>query len=71
MKSEGIIYIIPLRRNVPLIDYSKLQNGLLYEKLDGFFSFEKRIVWYYTFTKGGVIVSMLRSGFLKAESSRY
>jgi transposase len=70
MKREGIIYIIPLRRNVALIDYSKLQNGLLYEKLDGFFSFEKRIVWYYTLQTEWGNLYVYVDDFLKAEEQR-
>jgi transposase len=70
MKSEGISYIIPLRRNIPLIDYSKLQNGLLYEKLDGFFSFEKRIVWYYTLQTEWGNLYVYIDDFLKAEEQR-
>ena len=70
MKSEGITYLIPLRRNIPLIDYSKLQNGLLYEKLDGFFSFEKRIVWYYILQTQWGNLYVYIDDFLKAEEQR-
>jgi hypothetical protein len=43
MQNEGITYIVPLRRNAPLINYSKLQQGNGYKNLDGYFEFEKRI----------------------------
>lgn len=41
-----INYILPLKRNSQLIDYSQLKqagkNGF-----DGYFLFEKRVIWYY------------------------
>ena len=41
-----INYILPLKRNSRLIDYSQLQqagkNGF-----EGHFLFEKRVIWYY------------------------
>ncbi|MBK6482417.1 MAG: transposase [Chitinophagaceae bacterium] len=70
MKTEGIRYIIPLRRNVSVIDYSKLQPGLSYEKLDGYFSFEKRIVWYYTLNTEWGSLYVYTDDFLKAEEQR-
>jgi hypothetical protein len=70
MRDEHIIYIIPLRRNVPLIDYSRLQTGLSYEKLDGYFSFEKRIVWYYLLQTEWGNLYVYVDDFLKAEEQR-
>lgn len=47
MYDDGKInYILPLKRNSQLIDYSQLKqagkNGF-----DGYFLFEKRVIWYY------------------------
>jgi len=45
---EGKIhYILPLKRNISLIDYGKIQKGDRRE-FDGYFMFEKRAVWHYT-----------------------
>lgn len=50
LEEEGLKYLLPLRRNHSLCDYSPLLKG---DKKDfeGYFSFEKRIIWYKTFEK--------------------
>jgi transposase len=66
-----INFIIPLRRNDSIIDYSKLSNGLNKKSLDGHFIFEKRIIWYYKIenkTWGHAFVFV--DEFLKANESR-
>jgi transposase len=70
MKDEVITYIMPLRRNAPLIDYTKLQAGMAYEKLDGYFEFEKRIIWYYTLQTVWGSLYVYVDDFLKAEEQR-
>jgi transposase len=70
MKDEAITYIMPLRRNAPLIDYTKLQSGVAYEKLDGYFQFENRIVWYYTLQTQWGKLYVYVDDFLKAEEQR-
>jgi transposase len=69
MRDEGICYVIPLRRNAALVNYSKLET-LSYEKLDGYFSFEKRIVWYYTIQTEWGNLYVYVDDFLKAEEQR-
>jgi transposase len=39
-------YILPLKRNSLLIDYSPIQSGDK-KSFDGHFLFEKRVIWYY------------------------
>jgi len=46
LKQEGLKYIIPLRRNNKLIDYTPITSGDK-QSFDGFFEYEKRIIWYY------------------------
>jgi len=70
MNEQKIKYIIPLRRNLPLIDYSKLQAGLNYEKLDGYFKFGKRIIWYYTINSECGIIYLFLDDYLKVEEQR-
>ncbi len=70
MKDEGITYIIPLRRNASLIDYSKLQEGKGYKNLDGYFEFEKRIIWYYTLQTDWGKLYVYADDFLKAGEQR-
>jgi hypothetical protein len=70
MKEEAITYIMPLRRNAPLIDYSILQGGVAYKKLAGYFQFEKRIVWYYLIQTNWGNLYVYVDDFLKAEEQR-
>jgi len=52
MDQENLSYIIPLKRNNPLIDYSPLErNG--FKKGMKYFIFQKRIIWYYAYEKEG------------------
>lgn len=46
--SEGLKFIIPLKRNNSLIDYTKVERGNK-KDFDGFFKFQGRIIWYYTY----------------------
>ena len=48
LEKEALHYILPLKRNSSLIDYSKLQKGDR-RAFDGYFLFEKRAIWYYSY----------------------
>lgn len=47
IENSGLKFIIPLKRDSTLIDYTKLESG---DKghLDGFFKYEERFIWHYT-----------------------
>lgn len=53
IEKEGLKYIIPLKRNSQLIDYSPLQKV---ENRDGYFKYNKRYIWYYTHQLKDMIV---------------
>lgn len=48
LEKAKIHYIFPLKRNISLIDYSKIEKGDRRE-FDGYFMFEKRHIWYYSY----------------------
>lgn len=48
--NEDMQYIIPLRRNNKLIDFSILQQPD-FKKNINFFSYQNRIIWYYSYQK--------------------
>ena len=48
LEKEGLHYILPLKRNSSLIDYTKTQKGDR-RAFDGYFLFEKRAIWYYSY----------------------
>ena len=47
LNEEKLKYIIPLRRNNKQISYDIIKSADK-EQFDGYFIFEKRIIWYYT-----------------------
>lgn len=47
LKDEGLLFIIPLRRNSNLIDYTPIGQGGK-KGFNGFFKFEKRFIWFYS-----------------------
>ena len=51
LDGEEFQYIIPLRRNNTLIDFSILQQPEFKKKIR-FFSYQNRIIWYYSYEKG-------------------
>lgn len=48
LEKEDLHYILPLKRNSSLIDYSKIKTGDR-RAFDGYFLFEKRAIWYYSY----------------------
>jgi len=44
--SEGLHYILPLRRNSTLIDYDIVKQNTK-KQFDGYFLYEDRIIWHY------------------------
>ena len=47
-KKDELHYIIPLKRDSSLIDYTKIRQGNR-KSFDGYFLFEKRAIWYYKY----------------------
>ncbi|MBU1623149.1 MAG: transposase [Nanoarchaeota archaeon] len=45
LRSEGLFYIVPLKRDSRLINYDKLEDNSLKAK-DNYFEYEKRFIWY-------------------------
>jgi len=68
LNSENLNYIIPLRRNSSLIDYEYIKTNSK-EDFDGFFKYEKNIIWYKTETKDKVKINIYLNDKLKAEES--
>jgi transposase len=48
LDDQGLHYLIPLRRNNPVIDYNLIADGEL-KKTNRFFMYQKRAVWYYQY----------------------
>ncbi|MDZ7778221.1 MAG: transposase [Bacteroidales bacterium] len=61
-----IKYIVPLRRNSVLIDYSLIKKGDL-QAFDGYFTYEKKIIWYYQTEQEGKRVIVYKNDESKNE----
>jgi transposase len=66
LDNNQLKYIIPLRRNNSLIDYSPIKKGDLKE-FDGYFIYEKKIIWYYQKIHKGKKVIVYKNDELKNE----
>jgi len=70
LQKEKIDFIIPLRRNNSLINYDSI-NTLDKSSFTGFFKFQERIIWYYTYKKTkGLTVNIYLDEELKTEETK-
>jgi len=69
LEEEGLRYIIPVKRNNSLIDYTPMISGNRRE-FDGFFLFEKRVIWYKEKVESGRRVILFFDEKLKAEEEK-
>ena len=69
LEREGLKYIIPLRRNSRLIDYRVIEGGKR-EGFEGYFLFEKRVIWYQSRREGRRRVVLYLDEELKAEEEK-
>lgn len=66
---EGLRFIIPLKRNSSLINYEKIVSGDK-KGFEGFFSFQGRIIWYYSYDADGLTVNVYLDEALKINESK-
>jgi transposase len=69
LETEKLDYILPLKRNSSLIDYSPIQSGDR-KSFDGHFLFEKRVIWYYERKKDDYRIIVFLDEKLKAEEEK-
>ncbi len=69
LDTEKLDYILPLKRNSSLIDYSPIQSGDR-KSFDGHFLFEKRVIWYYERKKDDRRIIVFLDEKLKAEEEK-
>jgi len=71
LDNEKLQYIIPLRRNNPLIDFSMLQQPDFKRGIK-YFSYQNRIIWYYSYEKdGNLIITFLDEHLRVSEENDY
>jgi transposase len=66
LDKEQLKYIIPLHRNSSLLDYSPIQRGD-FKQFDGYFVYEKKIIWYYQKIQNGKRIIVYKNDELKNE----
>ena len=66
---EGLRFIIPLKRNSSLIDYRKIIESDK-KSFEGYFSFQGRIIWYYSYKVNGLTVNVYLDESLKINESK-
>ena len=66
---EQLRFIIPLKRDSTLISYKKIEVGSK-EIFDGFFKFQGRVIWYYSYVIDKLKVNLYLDEQLKLEESR-
>jgi transposase len=69
LDTEVLDYILPLKRNSSLIDYSPIQSGDK-KSFEGHFLFEKRVIWYYERKKDDRRIIVFLDEKLKAEEEK-
>jgi len=60
-------YIIPVRRDNKVIDFSPLLKASFKKEIKTYFAYQGRIVWYYQYEKNGKKVVTFLSEYLKAK----
>lgn len=53
LQANGLHYIIPLYRNNGLIDWKPLQEANFKQKINDYFTYQERIIWYYQYEQEG------------------
>lgn len=66
LREEQLKFIVPLKRNNLIINYDKIKTGDK-KSLDNYFTFENRIIWYYTIKVGKERINVYLDEELKAE----
>ncbi len=61
-------FIIPLKRNSSLINYQKIESSDK-KSFDGFFNFQGRIIWYYSYVVDNLKINVYLDERLKTEES--
>ena len=67
LKSASIHFIIPLYRNNSLIDYEPLQKANFKKGIKNYFTYRKRVIWYYEYEKEGQTLTTYLDERLKVE----
>jgi len=65
--SNTVYFIMPLHRNNSLINYSPLQKANFKKKIKNYFTYQKRVIWYYEYQKDGQLLTTYLDERLRVE----
>jgi len=68
-RQAGLRFLLPLKRNHSLIDYSIIESGDK-RKFHGHFMFQGRVIWYYTYEKDGLKINVYLDEELKNRETK-
>ena len=72
LRKNKLHYIIPLYRNNGLINFNPLQTANFKKSIKKYFSYQKRVIWYYEYkNKGQKIITYLDERLRVEEESDY
>jgi transposase len=69
LSSEGLDYILPIRRSHSLCEYEPMKKGNK-ELFDDFFAFDERIIWYKKYKKNGHDLILFLDNKLKEQEEK-
>ena len=67
LNNNKLQYIIPLRRNNQLIDFSPLKQANYKKEIGNYFIFQERVIWFYQYERDGKKLVTFLDEKLKAE----
>jgi len=67
LKSASIHFIVPLYRNNNLINYAPLQQANFKKGIKNYFTYQKRVIWYYEYENDGQVLTTYLDERLKVE----
>jgi transposase len=71
LEGQGLYYLIPLRRNNPLVDYQPVSHRD-FKKTGRYFMWQGRVIWYYEYErKGSKLATYLDERLRVAEEEDY
>lgn len=69
LQKEQLRFILPLKRDNPIIDYSLLDENT-FKEADAYFEHEKRIIWYQKYSYGDLSLFLYLDDSLKLQEEK-
>jgi len=67
--AEGLSFIVPLKRDNPLINYQSIEDNT-FKCGDNFFEFEKRFIWHTSYQSGELVLHLVLDDVLRVNEEK-